>query len=328
MEKENNNKINDLKKEEEEKEKDNNSKIIILYDEYQFSSEIANEKIKNIFKAIESHNKDKNNTKKLFHNEKKSIININNKYYTCDISYEIISINKLENIDLSLYEGVILFLEETSIKNKIFSEKSHHFKDDQNFSSCIIIFEEERDDLQNVELFDQFIGETIDKHFEVICNCHNLKEYDEDDGIAAVNLSLHSTHWKGSKSVEAKKEKKENKKEDNKKIDNKDKEDKNKDKKDNNKDKDNDDKKFYEQLKDNDEIEKVFGRIKEIKQINSNPNISNEERRNNAEKAVMMLMEMFGLDEDEEDEQEQGNKSDEEKQKEKEKDKVEDKEQK
>ena len=60
-----------------------------------------------------------------------------------------------------------------------------------------------------------------------------------------------------------------------------------------------DDKKFYERLKDNDEIEKVFGRIKEIKQINSNPNISNEERRNNAEKAVMMLMEMFGLDEDE-----------------------------
>ena len=327
MEKENNNKINDLKKEKEEK--DIKSKILILYDEYQFSSEIANEKIKNIFKAIEYHNKDKNNTKKLFHNEKKSIININNKYYTCDISYEIISINKLENIDLSLYEGVILFLEETSIKNKIFSEKSHHFKEDQNFSSCIIIFEEDRDDLQNIELFDQFIGETIDKHFEVICNCHNLKEYDEDDGIAAVNLSLHSTHWKGSKNVETKKEKKENKKEDIKKNDNTDKS-KNKDKKKNDidNDKDNDDKKFYEQLKDNDEIEKVFGKIKEIKQINSNPNISNEERRNNAEKAVMMLMEMFGLDEDEEDEQEQGNKSDEEKQKEKEKDKVEDKEQK
>ena len=83
MEKDNNNKINDSKKEEEEK--DNKSKLLILYDEYQFSSEIANEKIKNIFKAIESHNKDKNNTKKLFHNEKKSIININNKYYTCDI---------------------------------------------------------------------------------------------------------------------------------------------------------------------------------------------------------------------------------------------------
>ena len=308
MEKENSNQEKDSKKEEE---KDNKSKILILYDEYQFSSEIANEKIKNIFKAIESHNKDKNSTKKLFHNEKKSIININNKYYTCDISYEIISFNKLENIDLSLYEGVILFLEETSIKNKIFSEKSHHFTDDQNFSSCIIIFEEDREDLQNLELFDQFIGETIDKHFEVICNCQNLKEYDEDDGIAAVNLSLHSTQWKGSKSVEPKKE---NKKEDIKKNDNKDK-DKNKDKKENN----NDDKKFYEQLKDNDEIEKVFGRIKEIKQINSNPNISNEERRNNAEKAVMMLMEMFGLDEDEE----QENKSDEEKQKEKEKDKLE-----
>ena len=306
----NKNKINDIEKKDNKSikdNKDNKSKILILYDEYQFSSEAANEKIKNIFKAIESHNEDKNNKKKLFHNEKQSIININNKYYTCDISYEIIPINKIENIDLALYEGIIIFLEETSIKNKIFAEKSHHFKEEHNFSSCIIIFEEDRDDLQNLELFDQFIGETIDKHFEVICNCENLKEYNEDDGIGAVNLSLHSTQWKGSKSaVEKKEEKKETKEKKEKK----------------------DDGKIYKELKDSDEIEKVFGRIKEIKQINSNPNISNEERRNNAEKAVMMLMEMFGLDEDEEDEQEQGNKSDEEKQKEKEKDKVEDKEQK
>ena len=306
MEKANNIKINEQKKEEEK-----NSKILILYDEYQFSSEIANEKIKNIFKAIESHNEDKNNKKKLFHNEKKSIININNKYYTCDISYEIIPMNKIENIDLSLYEGIILFLEETSIKNKIFSEKSHHFKEEHNFSSCIIIFEEDRDDLQNAELFDQFIGETIDKHFEVICNCQNLKEYDEDDGIAAVNLSLHSTQWKGSKPVETEKEKKEIKNVEDKKCEKK---DDNKNKSKTNLD---DDKKFYEQLKDNDEIEKVFGKIKEIKQINSNPNISNEERRNNAEKAVMMLMEMFGLDEDEnEDDLEVKNSEEKEKEKE------------
>ena len=299
MENDNKNKINEPKKEEE-----NVSKILILYDEYQFSSEIATEKIKNIFKAIESHNDDKNNKKKLFHKDKNSIIKIDNKYYTCDISYEIIPINKIETIDLALYEGIILFFEETSIKNKIFSEKAHHFKDEHNFSSCIIIFEEDREDLQNVELFDKFIGETIDKHFEVICNCDNLKEFNEDDGIGAVNLSLHSTHWKGSKNVEIKKdkkEKKEDKKED-KKADNK----KDDNKKDDKKDISDDDKKFYEQLKDSDEIEKVFGKIKEIKQINSNPNISNEERRNNAEKAVMMLMEMFGLDEEENEIEEEG----------------------
>ena len=290
---------NDNNKEESKNQKEINSKILILYDEYQFSSEKIYEKIKNIFKAIESNN-NKNNNKKLFYNEKNSSINLDNKYYTCEISYEIISINKLETLDLSLYEGIILFFEETSIKNKIFSEKKDFFKDEYNFSSCIIIFEENRDDLQNVESFDNFIGETIDKHFEVICSCYNLKEYDEDDGIAAVNLSLHSTHWKGSKIVENKKEdKKENKKEE-----------KKEDKKENK----NDDKKFYEKLKDDDEIEKVFGRIKEIKQINSNPNISNEERRNNAEKAVMMLMEMFGLDEDENEEQDR---SDEENDKEK-----------
>ena len=294
----NKNKINDIEKKDNKSikdNKDNKSKILILYDEYQFSSEAANEKIKNIFKAIESHNEDKNNKKKLFHNEKQSIININNKYYTCDISYEIIPINKIENIDLALYEGIIIFLEETSIKNKIFAEKSHHFKEEHNFSSCIIIFEEDRDDLQNLELFDQFIGETIDKHFEVICNCENLKEYNEDDGIGAVNLSLHSTQWKGSKSAAEKKEEKKETKE-------------KKEKK--------DDGKIYKELKDSDEIEKVFGRIKEIKQINSNPNISNEERRNNAEKAVMMLMEMLGVDEDD---NEEGEPSDEEKEKQKEK---------
>lgn len=294
MENDNKNAINKTEDKDKNKE-ENKSKILILYDEYQFSSDAANEKIKNIFKSIESHNEDKNNKKKLFHNEKKSIININNKYYTCDISYEIIPINKIENFDLSLYEGIILFLEETSIKNKIFSEKSHHFKDEHNFSSCIIIFEEDRDDLQNAELFDQFIGETIDKHFEVICNCSNLKEFNEDDGIGAVNLSLHSTQWKGSKMVVEKKEK----------------EDKKPEKKGDKDDKD--DKKFYKELKDSDEIEKVFGRIKEIKQINSNPNISNEERRNNAEKAVMMLMEMFGLDEDENEEDGDKEKEDEKK---------------
>ena len=248
--------------------KDNNSKLIILYDELQFSSEVVKEKINNIFKAIESHNEDKNNKKKLIHKEKNSIISLNNKYYTCDITYEIDSINKIDDKDLSLYDGIILFFEETSIKNKIFSDKSYHFKDDHNYSSCIIIFEEDRDDLQNVELFDQFIGETIDKHFEVICNCENLKEFNEDDGIGAVNLSLHSTQWKGSKPVETKKENKISEKKEDKKEDKKD------NKKDDKKDNKDEDKKFYEQLKDNDEIEKVFGRIKEIKQINSNPNIN------------------------------------------------------
>ena len=119
----------------------------------------------------------------------------------------------MESLDLSIYEGIILFLEVTSIKNKVFSEKKHFFKDEHNFSSCIIIFEEDREDIQNVELYEQFIGETIDKHFEIICNCYNLKEYDEDDGIAAINLSLHSTQWKGIKIIDNKKG---NKKEDDK----------------------------------------------------------------------------------------------------------------
>ena len=33
-------------------------------------------------------------------------------------------------------------------------DKSSNFKDEYNFSTCIIIFEEEQEDLQNLDLFD------------------------------------------------------------------------------------------------------------------------------------------------------------------------------
>ena len=136
-----------------------------------------------------------------------------------------------------------------------------------------------------MDLFDQFIGQTIDKHFEVIYDCQNLKNFNEDDGIGAINLSLHSSQWKGSKSIKEKEKEKEKK-------------ELTKEKKDENK--------FYQELKDNEEIEKVFGKIKEIKKLNMDPNISLEDRRNNAEKAVTMLVNMLNLeDEDEEEEKEE-----------------------
>ena len=254
------------------------TKLLILYDEFQFSYEVAKEKLESIFTAIESHNNLKEkNAKNFYHNKKNSKITLENKYYTCEIFYEINSFNKINEIDLKKYEGILLLFEETSIKNKIFKDKSHHFKDELNFSSCIIIFEEEQDELQKLDLFDQFIGETIDKHFEVIYDCQNLKNFDQEDGIGALNLSLHSTQWLGSKNSKKNEEKIEEK----------------------------NDKKFYQELKDSDEIEKVFGKIKEIKKLNMDPNISLEDRRNNAEKAVMMLVNMLGLDDEgEEDEEE------------------------
>ena len=61
--------------------------------------------------------------------------------------------------------------------------------------------------------------------------------------------------------------------------------------------------KEYNKLNDEEEIEKLFTKIKEIKEINKSENISMEERRNNAEKAIYMLMDMFGLDEPEETEE-------------------------
>ena len=170
-------------------------------------------------------------------------------------------------------------------------DKSHHFKEENNFSTCIIIFEEEQEDLQNLDLFDQFIGQTIDKHFEVIYDCQNLKNFNQDDGIGAFSLSLHSTQWKASKSVKKEDKKIEKKEEKNVKID---------------------ENKYYQELKDNEEIEKVFGKIKEIKKLNMDPNISLEERRNNAEKAVMMLVNMLNLEDegDEEEEKEENEEKD------------------
>jgi len=279
-------------KKEEKKEKNeiSISKLLILYDEFQFSYEVAKEKLESIFAAIESHNNPKDKSpKNFYHNKKLSQIRLENKYYTCDISYEIYSFNKIDEIDLSKYEGILLFFEETSIKNKIFMDKSSHFKEEYNFSSCIIIFEEEQEELQSLDLFDQFIGQTIDKHFEVIYDCQNLKNFNQDDGIGAINLSLHSSQWKGGQNKKKEENKKENKKEikEIKEI------------------VDKDDKKFYQELKDSDDIEKVFGKIKDLKKLNMDPNISLEDRRNNAEKAVMMLVNMLGLeDEGEEDEEE------------------------
>ena len=283
------------KKEEKDEKKENGisvSKLLILYDEFQFSYEVAKEKLEKIFAAIESHNNPKEKSpKNFYHNKKSSQIRLENKYYTCDILYEINSFNKIDEIDLKKYEGILLFFEETSIKNKIFMDKSSHFKDEYNFSSCIIIFEEEQEELQNLDLFDQFIGETIDKHFEVIYDCQNLKNFNQDDGIGAINLSLHSTQWRGGQDTKKKEEGVEKNKNE-KKNEIKERVDK-------------DDKKFYKELKDNEEIEKVFGKIKEIKKLNMDPNICLEDRRNNAEKAVMMLVNMLGLeDEGEEDEEE------------------------
>ena len=161
----------ETKKEEQKDKKENKkeneisvSKLLILYDEFQFSYEVAKEKLEKIFAAIESHNNPKEKSpKNFYHNKKLSQIRLENKYYTCNIQYEINSFNKIDEIDLAKYEGILLFFEETSIKNKIFMDKSSHFKDEYNFSTCIIIFEEEQEDLQNLDLFDEFIGQTIDR---------------------------------------------------------------------------------------------------------------------------------------------------------------------
>ena len=92
----------------EEGKEDNISKLLILYDEFQFSYDVAKEKIESIFKAIESHNNTKDKNSKNFYHKGNSIIRLENKYYTCEISYEINSLNKIDKIDLSKYERILL----------------------------------------------------------------------------------------------------------------------------------------------------------------------------------------------------------------------------
>ena len=89
-------------------EEENIYKLLILYDEFQFSYDVTKEKIESIFKAIESHNNIKDKNPKNIYHKGNSLIRLENKYYTCDISYEINSLNKIDKIDLSKYERILL----------------------------------------------------------------------------------------------------------------------------------------------------------------------------------------------------------------------------
>ena len=283
--------ISNINEYKNQNKKNQESKLLLLYDDLEFSKEESEKKFEQIFTLIEKQNPKEeeinNKTKKtkLHLNKVNNSIILENKYYKCEIPYILNPISNIEQIELKSHEGIIIYLTQNSIKNKIFTNISQLISENENYSSCIILLDESREDLSIMKEYENFIGETLDKHFEIICDCKN-EDFYEDDGFGALNLSLHSSQWSSS-------QKNNNKKEDNKNLKNE------------NNDKKKIDGKEYSKLNDEEEVDKLFNKIKEIKKINADPSISMEERRNNAEKAIYMLMDMFGLDENEEEEKEE-----------------------
>ena len=262
------------------------SKLLVVYDDLQFSKLECRDKIVSLFKFIESNNSNDKSAKHLNLTEDSDQITLTNKYYTCKILFGFQPITKIKTIKIEENEAIILYFSYSSIQNKSFQILDDIIKEDHNLAAAIVLFDETREKIEEHEDYNKFVGDSLDKHFEIIADCGNKKDFNEDDGAGALNLSLHSAMWSHKEEVKKKND-------DAKKIDDIKKEES---KKEENK------KKGYDLLNDQEEIDKVFNKIKEIKLINSNPGISDEQRRENAEKAALMLAEMFGLDEDSDEE--------------------------
>ena len=302
-----------------------NNNIVFVYDDCEFSNENVNEKIKNIFNSIEKFNKENNKKfRNLYFNE--NYVKISNNYYNSILNYSIFPLSNIENFNVDDFQSLILFFNKNSIENKMFDAIKNKINVNKEICS-IIIFEENRDDLCEIKDYNKFVEDTLDYHFEIICDIANFNDFNEDDdGIGTFNLSLHSFNWKyqnlnnnNKNNNKNNNNNNENNNENNNKNNNNNKENNNNEnnnnnneninnKNNNNENNNENNKKIingkeYNKLNDEDEIEKLFTKIKEIKEINKSENISMEERRNNAEKAIYMLMDMFGLDEPEENEE-------------------------
>ena len=278
-----------MKKEEPIPSSHKNSNILILYDDLLISNTELISSLNNIFSVIQSNNIASKT--ELFHDKDTNSFKLNNKYYSCNLIYRIEPISTIKDVKINEYEGIILFLNQVSIKNKTFNDLSNLINEEDTYSSCVVLFNENRDIIENSPGYMELIEATLEKHFEIICDCGNPKSFNAEDGPGALSMSLHSANWKNCNlnnnndtsnkltnipniSTVSKEDKKikENKK------------------------------KGYDLMNDQEEIDKMFNKIKEMKLINTQPGISDEERRANAEKAILMMAEMFGLDEEEEEE--------------------------
>ena len=178
--------------------------ILILYDDFQMSRNETSNKINNIFSIIEKQN-EKNKTK-LYHNTENdnSYIKLENKYYKIKINYELYPISEIKSKNCVIYEGCILYFNCLSIKNNTFKTVIENLnKPEIKLNSSIILFDVSRDELSSLKEYEKFIEESLDKNFEIICDCSNI-EYNEDDGPGALSSSLHGTMWTHSEKIDNK----------------------------------------------------------------------------------------------------------------------------
>ena len=262
-----------------------NNNIVFVYDDCEFSNENVNEKVKNIFNSIEKFNKENNKKFRNLFYLNENYIKISNNYYDSILNYSIFPLSNIENFNADDFQSLILFFNKNSIENKMFDSIKNKINVNNEICS-IIIFEENRDDLSEIKDYNKFVEDTLDYHFEIICDIANFNDFNEDDdGIGTFNLSLHSFNWKFQ--ILNKNNNNNNKNNENNNKNNNNNNENNENNKNNNNNENNENnnennKKFlngkeYNKLNDEDEIEKLFTKIKEIKEINKSENISMEE---------------------------------------------------
>ena len=188
--------ISNINEYKNQNKKNQESKLLLLYDDLEFSKEESEKKFEQIFTLIEKQNPKEeeinNKTKKtkLHLNKVNNSIILENKYYKCEIPYILNPISNIEQIELKSHEGIIIYLTQNSIKNKIFTNISQLISENENYSSCIILLDESREDLSIMKEYENFISETLDKHFEIICDCKNEDFYEDDGYVIYIYLFI------------------------------------------------------------------------------------------------------------------------------------------
>jgi hypothetical protein len=252
---------------------DNNTKLseiknlLILHDHH--NQDKIKENISSIFKNIHKLNKG------IQYIENESHISIDNKYYTCQLN---ISIKTIREDFGENNEGVIIYWKADNLNTDRISQAINSLK--KKPSCLIILFEEERSFLSSLSSFEEFVGYSIDNNLEIIAGIRDFENVDEEDGIGALNMSLQSCHWPNS--IMKKMKKLEDKKIDTvetieqKPVD-----------------------LGYQQLKEEAEFDHFLEKINEVRRMNTNENMSDEERRRNAENALLMLAKYMNFGDDE-----------------------------
>lgn len=283
------------------------SQILFLYDDMSFSLEEINVFLNQIFEAI-----NKNQKGLLYTSTTNSLSNIEvkieNKYYTCHLKVNPIPLSKIKETKIDSFEGIMILMTKESITQKTFEKEIISIIPSKSrWSSCMILFKEIRDDLCELNGYNEFIGQTIDNYFEVICDCSNLNDFNDDDGIGTINTALQSVTWSTASNNSNNNKKAQKHVKSNEEMNKKDSDsidiDIGIDKNNNTVNKQKEE--GYKQLNEQEIYEQLFEKVKNIKTLNSNTNISDQERRANAEKAMLLMAQMFGLNEENENDSEE-----------------------